>query len=73
MQSPYGRRGAICKHFGWSWWDLHHRIPWATLHKIMVDLPQSDTEENPNQSKPIRQTLTADNTDDIIQQINSMI
>ena len=72
MASPYGRRGAICKHFGWSWWEVNHRVPWATLHKIMVDLPHYESEAN-DKGKVIHQAITSENADDIMAQINAMI
>ena len=70
MQSAYGRRGAICKHFGWTWWELNHNIPWATLHKIMVDMPQYVDKNN---TSPTTTAITAENANDIMAQINAMI
>jgi len=61
----------MCKHFGWTWWELNHNIPWATLHKIMVDLPQYDSEEKAD--KPEVTAITAENANDIMAQINAMI
>lgn len=40
MKSPYGRRGAICAHLHWTYHYLIHQIPWATVQRIMADLPQ---------------------------------
>ena len=72
MQSAYGRRGAICKHFGWTWWELNHNIPWVTLHKIMVDLPQYV--DKGNATEPTSKiAVTAENANDIMAQINAMI
>lgn len=72
MQSAYGRRGAICKHFGWTWWELNHNIPWATLHKIMVDLPQYVDKSNATEPTS-KIAVTAENANDIMAQINAMI
>ena len=74
MQSPYGRRGAICKHFGLSWWELNHNLPWATIHKIMVDLPhyEGGNEADVTQKKIVT-AVTAENADELMAQINAMI
>ena len=74
MQSAYGRRGALCKHFGWSWWEVNHKLPWATIQKIMIDLPHYEREdgEDMGQKKTIT-AITSENADDIMAQINAMI
>ena len=45
MVSPYGRRGAICKYFHWTWDYLHHGIGWATVQRMMVDQPSYNFDE----------------------------
>lgn len=39
LRSPYGRRGSICAHFGWTWGYLHHGVPWAVVQRMMIDAP----------------------------------
>lgn len=72
MNTAYGRRGAICKHFGWSWWELNHRMPWATVQRIMVDLPHYESEAD-TKGKRITQAVTSENADELMAQINAMI
>lgn len=67
LRSPYGQRGAICQHFGWTWDYLHHGIAWSVVERIMIDLPtyiKKDEEDI---------VLTADNAEDIMNYVNNMM
>jgi hypothetical protein len=68
LQSPYGRRGAICEHFGWSWDYLHHGIGWSVVRRIMADLPSYD---NKKKKKKDEFELNEENADQIMNFINS--
>lgn len=39
MKSPWGRRGAILEHFGWTYEYLLEGIGWLTVQKMMSDAP----------------------------------
>lgn len=42
MKSPWGRRGAILEHFGWTYDYLLEGIGWASVQKMMFDAPSYD-------------------------------
>ena len=69
LNSPYGRRGAICAHFGWSWDYLHNGIAWAIVQRIMVDLPSYDSEDKGEEEI----ALNSENADNIMNFINNMM
>lgn len=70
LNSPHGRRGAICEHFGWTYDYLLHGIPWSVVQRMMVDAPSYDI-KNDNEVEEI--TLTEDNNEQIMNYINSMM
>lgn len=43
LNSPHGRRGAICAHFGWTYDYLLNGISWALVEKMMMDAPSYDS------------------------------
>lgn len=49
-------------------------MPWATIHKIMVDLPhyEGGNEADVTQKKIVT-AVTAENADELMAQINAMI
>lgn len=67
LNSPFGRRGAICQNFGWTWDYLLHGIAWAVVQRIMCDLPSYDSENDDDV------VLTEDNADTIMNFINNMM
>ena len=69
LNSPYGRRGAICAHFGWSWDYLHNGIAWSIVQRIMVDLPSYEFEDKKDEEIK----LNTENADNIMTFINNMI
>lgn len=69
LKSPYGRRGAICEHFGWTWDYLHHGIAWSVIQRIMCDLPFF--EETNGEVQEVE--LSDDNATDIMNYINNMM
>ncbi|MDR1652229.1 MAG: hypothetical protein LBS01_01005 [Prevotellaceae bacterium] len=68
MQSPYGRRGSICAHLGWTWDYLHHEIAWNIVQRIMIDAPNvgSDTDKVGDIK------ITDENADKVLKQINQL-
>lgn len=52
MMTPYGRRGAICEHYGWTWDYLHHCIPYAIVLRMMADAPTYDYDGKKKNGKP---------------------
>lgn len=69
MKSPYGRRGSICAHFGWSWEYLHHGIAWPVVQRIMSDLPYY---EYGNDKEKDEVKLNKENAQNIMSYINSL-
>ena len=70
LNSPHGRRGAICAHFGWTYDYLLNGIPWAVVERMMVDAPSYDADGSKD-DEVIR--LTTENSQDIMNYINSMM
>lgn len=42
LKSPFGRRGSICAHFGWTWDYLHHGVAWSIVQRMMIDAPATE-------------------------------
>lgn len=71
MNTPYGRRGAICKNLGWTWHYLHHGIPYSILQRILIDLPQYHYDKDHSQDTVTQ--ITEENADEIMAQIQAML
>lgn len=52
MKSPWGKRGAILEHFGWTYDYLLEGIGWLTVQKMMADAPSYEHESD-NESKRV--------------------
>lgn len=70
LNSPHGRRGAICEHFGWTYDYLLHGIAWTTVQRMMIDAPSYDFNDE-NEVQEI--VLTEDNNQQIMNFVNSMM
>ena len=70
LNSPHGRRGAICAHFGWTYDYLMHGIPWAVVERMMVDAPSYDIDGGKD-DEVIQ--LTSENSEDIMNYVNSLM
>ena len=70
LNSPYGRRGAICEHFGWTYDYLLHGIGWPTVQKMMIDAPSFDID---GEDKHEVIALTESNEQQILNYVNSMM
>ena len=69
MNSPHGRRGAICAHFGWTYDYLLNGIAWGLVQRMMIDAPGYDYEgDNGDDSL----YLTEDNGDDVLRYLNGI-
>lgn len=68
LNSPHGRRGAICSHFGWTYDYLMNGIAWSIVQKMMVDAPSYDMDEKEEEI-----ALTENNSDDIMNYVNNMM
>jgi hypothetical protein len=72
LNSPFGRRGAICAHFGWTWDYLHNGIAWGVVQRMMMDAPSYDYDkEKPDGKDNIE--LSKENAKSIANHINSMM
>jgi hypothetical protein len=67
LQSPYGRRGSICAHLGWTWDYLHHDIAWNIVQRILIDAPNADYDSE-TEVKQIQ--VTNENAQEILDKIN---
>ena len=70
LKSPYGRRGAICAHFGWTWDYLTEGISWSTVQKMMIDAPSVDLEDSKEEDC---MHLSHSNSEDIMDYINTLM
>ena len=69
LNSPHGRRGAICEHFGWSYDYLLHGIAWSVVQRMMIDAPSYVTDDD-----NVREIeLTEDNQQQILDYVNSLM
>ena len=68
MNSPHGRRGAICSHFGWTYDYLVNGIAWALVQRMMMDAPSYDFD-----AKDDEIVLTDKNAEAIKDYVNGMM
>ena len=73
LKSPFGRRGAICAHFGWTWEYLHNGIAWATVQRMMADAPSFDYEEPEAKTEDDHVKLSNENSAAIGNYINNLM
>jgi hypothetical protein len=69
LNSPYGRRGSICAHLGWTWDYLHHDVAWNIVQRVLIDAPNVDYDEDDGNRK-IR--VTNENAKDVLDKINRL-
>ena len=69
MNSPHGRRGAICAHFGWTYDYLVNGIAWSLVERMMIDAPSYEYD---SATGGIPSSLTLDNNEDVINYLNSL-
>lgn len=67
LNSPHGRRGAICSHFGWTYDYLVNGIAWGLVQRMMIDAPNYESEGNDDEIE-----LTEENGEKIMNYINSL-
>ena len=70
LNSPYGRRGSICAHLGWTWDYLHHGIAWAIVQRLLIDAPDTEPADGEENTET---TITNENAEQILQQINDIV
>lgn len=68
LNSPFGNRGAICAHYGWTWEYLHQGIAWAIVQRMLADAPNYTGADKDKETK-----LTNKNKKNVASAINSMI
>ena len=72
LNSPHGRRGAICAHFGWTYDYLVNGIAWSLVQRMMLDAPNYDVDaNNGNNDEDI--VLTKSNSEDIMKYVNNLM
>ena len=67
LNSPHGRRGAICAHFGWTYDYLVNGIAWGLVQRMMIDAPSYDIEIDDEIE------LTENNSENIMNYVNSLM
>lgn len=72
LKSPYGRRGAICSHFGWTWEYLHHGIAWSVVQRMLIDAPSYDFDHEKKKEKD-ETILSRENAERIANHINNLV
>ena len=70
LNSPHGRRGALCAHFGWTYDYLMNGVAWGLVERMMIDAPSFDTDSNP-EVKEI--ALSESNQQQVLSYVNSMM
>lgn len=71
LNSPHGRRGAICAHFGWTYDYLLRGIAWGLVQRMMVDAPGYDY--NADDDDTVIDLTQNKNTQQVMDFINSMM
>lgn len=70
LNSPHGRRGALCAHFGWTYDYLMNGVAWGLVERMMVDAPSYDTDSNPDVQEI---ALSESNQQQVLSYVNSMM
>lgn len=70
LNSPHGRRGALCAHFGWTYDYLVNGVAWGLVERMMIDAPSYDTDSDPNVQQI---TLTESNQEQVLNYVNSLM
>ena len=52
LVSPWGQRGEICAHFGWTYDYLLRGIAWINVQLMMADGPKMNTDTEDKTDKP---------------------
>ena len=73
LNSPYGRRGSICAHLGWTWDYLHHGVAWAIVQRLLIDAPSISDDEDGKTAGVTTTKITSENAESVLQQINNLI
>ena len=68
LNSPHGRRGAICEHFGWTYDYLTNGIAWSLVQRMMIDAPSYESEKETEDYFE----MTEDNLEEFVSRINSV-
>lgn len=68
LNSPHGRRGAICAHFGWTYDYLTNGIAWSLVQRMMIDAPSYDVDATDDEI-----ALTESNSADIMNYVNNLM
>lgn len=68
LNSPHGRRGAICSHFGWTYDYLTNGIAWSLVQRMMIDAPSYDVDATDDEI-----ALTENNSADIMNYVNNLM
>lgn len=68
LNSPHGRRGAICAHYGWTLDYLTNGIAWSIVQRMMIDAPSFDMDKEDEEI-----ALTESNTENIMNYVNNMM
>lgn len=72
LKSPFGRRGSVCAHFGWTMDYLLHGIPWGTVLRMLIDAPGVEETESKDKGDDTAIALTDDNADEVMNLINQL-
>jgi hypothetical protein len=51
LNSPYGSRGQILSHFGWTWDYLHWGIKWSIVQRMLIDAPRYEYDSKEKEKK----------------------
>ena len=70
LNSPHGRRGALCAHFGWTYDYLMNGVAWGLVERMMIDAPSYDTDSNPDVQEI---ALSESNQQQVLSYVNSMM
>lgn len=67
MNSPWGRRGELCKHFGWTYEYLMWGISWLNVQLMIADQPEIEY----NEDAPKQASRKLETKEDILNYVNA--
>jgi len=72
LKSPYGSRGSICAHFGWTYDYLLWGIPWPIVQRMLIDAPSYESKKGDSDKKAKPKVMNHDQLADFLQSINTL-
>lgn len=62
----------MCQHFGWTWDYLHNEIAYNTIQKILIDLPDHNSEDQDEDENDEEINIEEMNANELNEKLNRL-